>query len=327
VFVPSGAYQGAKWLKLTYQEGGTVARTAASRKISKTVKPALKLVKGGEKVAKTGIRKKSVALRDLSLSTPERTSRELPLHQQEALIMKYRVKARKLGRSILRRWHARMDIEEVDSIVDLSLCETVKRFDPQRGASFMTFLFYHLKGNLVRAVIAAASTSAIPLAIADMVDVNPYESEDRGRGRSSGLNAMELAEAISSQEVLQPDEALWRKEMSDMSALACSKLDDLEREIVKRIFIQEQQIIDIAAQLGYSRCHISRVKKKALDTLQDELRVAINHDDCALIDEGVDKEREQIEMRIASRKEIHRRRPRSAANVRAHEALPEAEAA
>jgi RNA polymerase sigma factor (sigma-70 family) len=304
-----------------------VARTAASRKISKTVKPALKLVKSGGKVSKTASAKKQVELRDLSLAESDKLSRELPLYQQEALIMKYRVKARKLGRSILRRWHARMDLEEVDSIVDLSLCEAVKRFDPQRGASFMTFLFYHLKGNLVRAVIAAASTSAIPLAIADMVDTNPYDTEDGARGKGAGLNAMELAEAISSQEVPQPDEALWRKEMSDMSALACSKLDDLEREIVKRIFIQEQQIIDIAAQLGYSRCHISRVKKKALDTLQDELRVAINHDDYALIEEAADQEREQLEMRIASRKEIHRRRPRSAANARTQEVVPEAKAA
>lgn len=327
MFVPSDVYPGTEDLSLTYQEGGTVARTAANRKMSRSVKPALKLVKNDGKVSKTRTGKNEVALRDLSLSKPEKSSRELPQYQQEALIMKYRIKARKLGRSILRRWHARMDIEEVDSIVDLSLCETVKRFDPERGASFMTFLFYHLKGNLVRAVIAAASTSAIPLAIADMVDVNPYDNEDAARGKGAGLNAIELAEAISSQEVLQPDEALWRKEMSDMSALACSKLDDLEREIVKRIFIQEQQIIDIAAQLGYSRCHISRVKKKALDTLQDELRVAINHDDCALINEAADQDREQIEMRIASRKEIHRRRPRSATNVRTDEVVPAAEAA
>lgn len=304
-----------------------MTRTAATQKIARTTKPALKLVKNGEKVSKGHPKKKTATLRDLSSTVEGKASGELPLHQQEALIIKYRIKARKLGRSILRRWHARMDLEEVDSIVDLSLCETVKRFDPQRGASFMTFLFYHLKGNLVRAVIAAASTSAIPLAFADMAETNPYDGDEAGRGRGMGLNAIELAEAISSQEVLQPDEALWRKEMSDMSALACSKLDDLEREIVKRIFIQEQQIIDIAAQLGYSRCHISRVKKKALDTLQDELRVAINHDDCALIDEGAEAERNQIEVRIASRKEIHRRRPRSTVNSRPHLAEAAAEAA
>jgi len=56
----------------------------------------------------------------------------------------------------------------VDSIVDLSLCEAVKRFDPLKGASFMTFLFYHLKGNLVRAVAAAATSTAIPNAIAEL---------------------------------------------------------------------------------------------------------------------------------------------------------------
>jgi RNA polymerase sigma factor (sigma-70 family) len=204
-----------------------------------------------------------------------------------------------------------MDLEEVDSIVDLSLCEAVRRFDPTKGASFMTFLFYHLKGNLVRAVASAAAASAIPLAIAELAELTAFETEDNARSRSLGLNAVELAEAVSSQEAPQPDEALWRKELTDRSSSACGKLDALEREIVKRIFVQEQQIIDIAAALGYSRCHISRVKKKALDTLQDELRVVMNHDDYALMDGEQIDDIDTVQSRIASRKEVHRRRPRS----------------
>jgi len=300
-----------------------VARTSARKGISKSAKPALKLVKSGAK--KAGSSSKGT-LRKPSLSLAPKAFRELPQYQQEALIMKYRIKARKLGRSMLRRWHARMDLEEVDSIVDLSLCESVKRFDPEKGASFMTFLFYHLKGNLVRAVISAASSNAIPLAIAEMLESFGGD-EENSSSRSVGINATELAEAVTSQEALRPDEALWRKEMSDMSAAACAKLDELEREIVKRIFIQEQQIIDIAAALGYSRCHISRVKKKALDTLHDELRVAINHDDYALVDEQAEGQIPEIEMRIASRKEIHRRKPRSAVSARHSQSEVAAEAA
>jgi RNA polymerase sigma factor (sigma-70 family) len=301
-----------------------VARTAARKKTTKAVKPALKLVKNGKTEAKSALTAKA---KKPSLALAPKAFRELPRYQQEALIMKYRVKGRKLGRSMLRRWHARMDLEEVDSIVDLSLCEAVKRFDPEKGASFMTFLFYHLKGNMVRAIISAAASNSIPLAIAEMLEASGLDEDGVTSNRSVGINASELAEAVTSQEALQPDEALWRKEMSDMSALACSKLDDLEREIVKRIFIQEQQIIDIAAALGYSRCHISRVKKKALDTLHDELRVVINHDDYALVDEKQEEVLPDIEMRIASRKEVHRRRPRSAVSGRTVVADVEAAAA
>lgn len=61
--------------------------------------------------------------------------------ERTELVVGYRLKARKLARSILRRWHARLDVGEVDSIVDLSLCEAVQRFSPEKGASFMTFMF------------------------------------------------------------------------------------------------------------------------------------------------------------------------------------------
>lgn len=288
-----------------------MAQKLARRRIAKSVRPDLRLIKNDKSVAKSSRKRtlKAVAL-------VGELSQELPLFQQEALIMKYRIKARKLGRSILRRWHSRMDLEEVDSVVDLSLCEAVKRFDPEKGASFMTFLFYHLKGNLVRAVTAAAAASSIPLAIADLTEMNAFDGEDRARAKNMGFNAIELAEAVTSQETMSPDEALWRKELNGKSALACEKLDDLEREIVRRIFVQEQQIIDIAAALGYSRCHISRVKKKALDTLHDELRVVINHDDYAAIEQKRADEMHEVELRIASRKEIHRRRPRSGAAQR-----------
>jgi RNA polymerase sigma factor (sigma-70 family) len=206
-----------------------------------------------------------------------------------------------------------MDLDEVDSLVDLSLCEAVKRFDPLKGASFMTFLFYHLKGNLVRAVASAAAASSLPVRLAEFGEAFSDEF-DAESPIAHGMNAVEIAEAVTSQDSPLPDEALWKKQLNDCSSLACGKLDELEREIIKRIFVHEQQIIDIAAALGYSRCHISRVKKKALDTLHDELRVVMNQDDYApLADEEVESEQE-LHSRIANRKEIHRRRPRSSAH-------------
>src|SRR5690349_7137351 len=72
------------------------------------------------------------------------------------LILDHRENGRKLARSILRRWRVRMPAEEIDSIVDLSLCEAARRYSSERGASFMTFFFYHLRGHLVRSVARAA---------------------------------------------------------------------------------------------------------------------------------------------------------------------------
>ncbi len=283
-----------------------MAQKIGQGRASQIRRPKLKLIKNTKTVVKAGSKSKRACIREV-------TKGETTPYQQEALIIKYRMKARKLGRSILRRWHSRMDIDEVDSIVDLSLCEAVKRFDPLKGASFMTFLFYHLKGNLVRAVASAASSTAIPAAIAELSE-SAFADGERRQYSNIALNAIELAEAVSSQDIPQPDEALWRKELSSRSSDACEKLDALEREIVKRIFVHEQQIIDIAAALGYSRCHISRVKKKALSTLHDELSVIMNREDYGVLAADEVKVEDDVRERIANRRSIHRRRPRSASH-------------
>lgn len=221
----------------------------------------------------------------------------------EELIIKYRAKARKLGRSILRRWHARLDIQEVDSIVDLSLCEATVRFNPTKGASFMTFLYYHLRGHLIRAVAAAASLNTVPFSSCDVKGVQNGDSEPRAHSASGAANAIEIAEALVSQESMLPEDMLLKKEMIKISTEACAKLDPLEREIIERLYLQEQQLLDIAHFLGYSRCHVSRVKKKALRTLQADLCKELEIEAAPLSDED--------ENELSFRRKVHRRRPRS----------------
>jgi RNA polymerase sigma factor (sigma-70 family) len=283
-----------------------VAKRAAQRRLGTKRQPRLKLIKNSKELPHTGLKTKRPHTLEVVKSEPTP-------YQQEALIIKYRLKARKLGRSILRRWHSRLEIDEVDSIVDLSLCEAVKRFDPLKGASFMTFLFYHLKGNLCKAVAAAAASTSIPNAIAELSE-SAFDNGERRPYSNGTLNAIELAEAISSEGIPQPDEALWRKELSSQSSNACEKLDDLEREIVKRIFVHEQQIIDIAAALGYSRCHISRVKKKALNTLHEELRVVMNKEDYRVSNSDTEEADDYVLNRVQSPRSVYRRKPRSASH-------------
>jgi len=187
----------------------------------------------------------------------------------EELILEYRTKARKLGRSILRRWQARLDLEEVDSVVDLSLCEAVQRFDPSKGASFMTFLYYHLKGNLIRTVTAAAQANFVP----------GQEIESRKGEDPKVITALDVVEAISGTDQRNPDDLLLQKELIDLSKDACTRLDPLEREVIERLYLQGEQLIKIASSLGYSRCHISRVKKKALENLQEEMEQVLDSTD------------------------------------------------
>lgn len=239
-------------------------------------------------------------------------SESLTPYQQEALVIKYRLKARKLGRSILRGWHARLDIEEVDSLVDLSLCEAVRRFNPTKGASFMTFLYYHLKGNLVRAIAYSASAHSIPIYRPQEGEDAQQEPENLNSYQFRGLNSAEVADALYGSDVILPDEALWKKELHCKSTEACEKLDTLERDIIRRIFVEEEQIMEIASLLGYSRCHISRVKKKALETLHDELKSSLRQEDLGNREIANDDEEESFSrFEAVDRRIVHRRRPRS----------------
>lgn len=226
----------------------------------------------------------------------------LSRREREKLVLEFRLKARKLARSILRKWHARLDLEEVDSVVDLSLCEAVRRYNPNVGATFMTFLYYHLRGNLIRAVSAAATANVVPCV--DQEKAQTKDSKKRSRaGRS--ISAIEVAEALCSHEHLPPDEFLFKKEVQALSEKACSKLDRLEKEVIYRIYLKGQQLMDIANSLGYSRCHISRVKKKALEVLHEEMSASLERG--ASPEEG-DDELNRLRM---ERRKIYRRKPRS----------------
>jgi RNA polymerase sigma factor (sigma-70 family) len=248
-----------------------------------------------------------VRVKHLAHSQPQNSDQiELTEVQGEELIVKYRTKARKLGRSILRRWHARLDIQEVDSIVDLSLCEAALRFNPEKGASFMTFLFYHMRGNLIRAVTTAASLNTVPLSSIEQNRQSSGMDNDTPRlfQVSGQANALEVAEALMGQESLIAEDVLIKKEMIELCSKFRDKLDPLEREIIERLYIQEQQLLDVAHLMGYSRCHISRIRSHALKVLQAEMCDSLDMEPVALDN----KDNVGFEDR---RRKINRRRPRS----------------
>ena len=182
------------------------------------------------------------------------------LASEERLVLSFRTKAQKLALSILRKWHARLPLEELFSVVDLSLCEAARHYRPEKGASFITFLYYHLRGNLIRAVTDAATAHAAPAAQA-----NADGSEERL------CTAIDIAESLTSTDFEMPDESLYRKELIRIIREACERLESVEREVIERLFLDEELIMDIAASMGYSRCHVSRIKKAAMENLQEAL--------------------------------------------------------
>lgn len=188
---------------------------------------------------------------------------------KEELILEHRALARKISRSIMRKWHARIELQELDSLVDLALCEAAQRYNPNKGASFTTFMFFHLRGALVRAVDTAANANMISAAdyeIEGLVAslVGPNESKE-----TSLVAGADVLHELDNEEYQTPEELHYRNEIIRLSNEACDHLDELSKAVIHRLFVEEEQLVDIAKDLGYSRCHISRVKRRALEALHD----------------------------------------------------------
>ena len=194
----------------------------------------------------------------------------LSISERNNIALEYRFHARKMAHGILARWHVHLNTEDLYSIVDQSLCEAVSRFDPERGVSFITFLFYHLKGNLVKTIKYQTKGSVVSFINDEIKGDN--NSSFKGEGsrlvENEGINEMSF---LDMKMIESPEDSLLNKEGVNVVALACEKLDKIEKEIIYRLFINEEHVFDVAASLGYSRCHVSRIKKSALFNLRREI--------------------------------------------------------
>ena len=207
------------------------------------------------------------AVAKVSSKTSKRKSKKVNVDE---LILEHRENGRKLARSILRRWRVRMNLDEVDSIVDLTLCEAAQRFSPEKGASFMTFYFYHLRGQLVRAVSESANNSKLVLSFGVTFGDESLNQASIGEELcKNDLNEQIFGKSYTAD---CPENRLLRKEDINLCKDACEKLDELEQEVLYRSYAKEEALVDIARSLGYSRCHISRVKKRALERLGLDLQ-------------------------------------------------------
>ena len=267
------------------------------------------------KVLKKGTLKKIASLGAGLKKSVEATEKEptnvitTEAHTPEQLVVTYRARARKLARSILRKWSARLELEEVDSIVDLSLCEAAKKFDTKFGASFMTFLFYHLRGNLIRSINYSMASSALAQLETEFLGKLDGES-----GQLAYEQAAEIMNGDNDRSGEIPEQALMKKEMIELSQNARDRLDELAKVVLERIYLKEEQLVDIACSLGYSRCHISRVKRRALEGLYDDLKghYGATGPRPSRDDEDDTSKKSKVEkVSFGSAKKVFRRRPRS----------------
>ncbi len=185
----------------------------------------------------------------------------------DSLIVEHRDHGRRLAWSFLSGWRIRMPQDEVVSIVGAALCEAANRFDPSREVAFKTFFFYHLRGMLLKEITRMVSRKKL-------MQISDNHSEE-GVKLEKQISASWDYPLIESK---TPENLTQRKQLSDVCWSACDRLDDLEKEVLMRHFVSDQALVDIAKNLNYCRCHISRVKSKALKKLSMYIKEALGKD-------------------------------------------------
>jgi len=185
----------------------------------------------------------------------EQVLSDLPQAEREKLIVENRDHGYRLAWKFLHHWRIRLQEDDVRSIVGIALCEAAHRFRTTFQTSFRTFLFYHLRGLLLREVGDQIKQRNLHRPMPTFLGDDDQE-------------ALSLEfQSLTFVEYRTPEKLIQRKQIIDLCRDACDKLDELERVVLTRHFIEEHSLNDIARDMGYCRCHISRVKNRALSKM------------------------------------------------------------
>lgn len=245
-----------------------------------------------------------------------------PESHREALVLLYRGRARKLAMSIMKRWRARVEREEFESTVDLSLCEAAKLFKPGIGCSFTSYLFYHLRGNLIRSIQRSSQNTWISRELARFMAGGVGPEIDRPAGIE--VTAEQITKALSNHEVEMPEEALYRKQVAEVIREACQSLEKLQRSVIGSWLMGNHKVKSIAESVGLSRCYTSRIRRRAMRELKkrvgagllNELDIELNFDDDGSSDSESPKRQRDLE-RLKLKRKMERRLQRYQAKQRA----------
>ena len=213
---------------------------------------------------KEAIQETEIDLEESAVKEEVKNTSKSPVLSQEEFeltVLAHREFGMKLAWSFLGNWRVRMRQDEVESSVGVALVDAGRRFDPSRGVSFRTFFFYYLRGTLLKEISRIINDQKLCKLVPEYAGPMNQDSE--------GFVSPQWRQTLIERE--NPESIFHRRQKAMLCWEACKELDPLEQEVVIRSFVHDQSLVDIAKELDYCRCHISRVKSNALTKLRGTL--------------------------------------------------------
>jgi RNA polymerase sigma-B factor len=218
---------------------------------------------------------------------------------RDELIRRYLPFARNMA---LRYRHASEPFDDLMQVASLGLVNAVDRFDPERGVAFIGFAAPTILGELKRHFRDRVWIVRVPRGIHDLMaqveksaerlsvelQRSPSVGEIAERLDVDPLDVLDVLEADQKRRPLSLDRpaggdeeespaAEWIGDEDENFALvddfdaikgAMPQLDHREREVLRLRFAEELSQSQIAARIGYSQMHVSRILRGALERLR-----------------------------------------------------------
>jgi RNA polymerase sigma factor (sigma-70 family) len=216
--------------------------------------------------------------------------RATPSRERERVVAEYWYLCRRAARRFMRRGIDPADLEQIGAI---GLIKAADRFDPAQRAPFEAYAWLLVVGELMHYVRDSERVLRAPRAVREaerrwsaaerqlwsMLGREPRESDIAEKAGASPAEVREIRAYRASHRVLsfellhgcdRPanpwaiDDLLDRMAVDEMLAL----LPPLECRIVRAIHLGGASVVEVARRLGYSRRHVTRLHRRALDRLK-----------------------------------------------------------
>lgn len=224
---------------------------------------------------------------------------------RDQLVARYLPLVRSLASRYAGRGEPQEDLVQVGSI---GLLLAIERFDTERHVQFTTYAVPTIVGEIQRHFRDRAWALHVPRRMKELSTklARTIQTETAQRGRAPTIaelalatgadedevvEALQTSEAYSTRSLSQPvgrlddagtmhdvlgaeDEGFAEVEDSALVASGLEALDERERRIVELRFFDGLTQSEIAARVGISQMHVSRLLRRALQTMHGRLEDA-----------------------------------------------------
>jgi len=210
-------------------------------------------------------------------------------------------------RLALRYRGASESFDDLLQVANLGLLNAVDRFDPERGIPFTAFASPTILGELKRHFRDRVWTVRVPRGLHDrMAEVDraiteltkklqrsPSVGEIAERLEVEQIDVLEVMEANHNRRPLSLDRPAGAEDSEDSPPTewvgdvdegfelvegrialdsALPALDERERLVLRLRFVEDMTQSQIAEQIGHSQMHVSRILRRALGRIREQIR-------------------------------------------------------